>query len=331
MCAAFLRMASVGKTFPGLQLSRRFRVQNEKREGYSTMNSGNDPPDGLPGQAAADFRQRLEAWLQQFERCSQKPSRRRVHELRVFTQRLLAELAYCRRSDHLDAKALRTTKHWQKQGKKLRRALSSVREADVSLEMLARLRLESALPVRAELRPSPRCLTQIDRLEKDLERERANAAKALLGSLKEQRTALDGLHEQLVERLSAPMLRMGSRAASMMEELIAALEGEFTRLDGDNLHTFRKRVKQVRSLAEIAALGDLRAKAQAAALKKMQAATGAWRDCHVLANRARRAHADALTEILEAQADQALHKALDRCRRLLAKLGESRENIGSAF
>ncbi len=290
------------------------------------MNSRSPTPKETPcAGVQADCRQRLQAWHKLFVLCSQNPSRKRARELRVFTQRLLAEVSYCRHNEELNAKAVRTAKRWEKQGKNLRRALSSVREADACLVKLAGLR-GAAAGTSKKMCPSRRCLLQIVRLETELGRQRESAAKALLVRMKDRRASLERLQGRLMKRLSAPLQRLGSRSPSIGKELLAGLEKEFPQIESAHLHSFRKRVKQVRSIVEIAALSDPQARAQAAALKKMQGATGAWRDWQVLAAKAADSKADELAELLRVKAEQALQKALGQCRRGMVQLRGSAED-----
>jgi hypothetical protein len=172
------------------------------------------------------------------------------------------------------------------------------------------------------LHATRRCQQQIAKLECMLVGERARAAQVLSVRMRERRESLERLQGNLAARIATPIQHLGGRSTSVVGELLAALEAEFPQLEEANLHDFRKRVKQVRSLAEIAAPGDAQAHAQAAALKKMQVATGQWRDWQVLAAKADNAKSAELAELLEAKAGQALGKALGQCRRLLAKLRE---------
>ena len=107
--------------------------------------------------------------------------------------------------------------------------------------------------------------------------------------------------------------------------MIAGLLAESSTLTAENLHEFRKRVKKVRYVAEIAGTGDALATRQMAALRRMQSAAGVWHDWQTLAKMAglalRGRNKDGgLGELLETLAEESLEKALEVCRRATGRL-----------
>jgi CHAD domain-containing protein len=292
------------------------------------MNLGSLPLNGLPGAARRPQRhekwqRQCESWRQLLGECGRKPSRRRVHTLRVATLRLQAELEYCLEQPRTPAPAGRAMKRWNKQGDKLRRALQPVREADVYLAKLAGLRVSLAAPEEIQTRCSRRCLGQMEKLERRLQRVRQAAAKKLMAEIEDRRERLIRLSHDMEAALELQMpLRSGAGAVA---GLIASLAVEFPEFGADRLHEFRKRVKKVRYLAELSAGADPQAARQAVALRQMQVAIGEWHDWQVLAQKAGRAlrgrgKGNSLAELLETLTAESLQKALSLCRRLTARL-----------
>ena len=241
------------------------------------------------------------------------------------TLRLQAELEYWQREHKPDNPAERSAKRWKNEGQKLRRALRPVREADVYLGKLASLRDSLAPPLDYQPRCSRKCMKQIDELEDRLTRMRGTAAKKLVGEIDGGRERLERLSQDMETALAAQMVPAVNTATEAASALIAGLAAELPALSADNLHAFRKRVKQARYLAELSAPGDPMAARQAAALGRMQTAAGEWHDWKVLAQKARRALRDrskrsGLIELLETLAGESLQKALVLCRRLTVRL-----------
>jgi len=299
------------------------RVQNRSQECYKPMNSFSHPSRGQ-SQAAAqpDFRRQVEAWRQLLIQCGQKPSRKAVHSLRVATLRLQAGVEYWLRAQEPDAPAAGAAKRWNKQGKKLRRALNPVREADVSLARLASLRASTAGPPEGQLPCSRGCLRQIGELEQKLTETRQAAAKKLIDVIEDRRKRMERLSTEMEAALA--MSPWGCAGKDLLA-MFASLREEFPELEAETLHTYRKRLKKVRYLAEISAVGDALAARQAAILKRMQSAAGEWHDWQALASQAGRAFrgngsTSALTQLLEARAQEFLKEALGQCRRATAQL-----------
>lgn len=71
-----------------------------------------------------------------------------------------------------DATAAGPFRRWKKEGKKLRRALQPVRDADVCLARLNGLRETLGEAPGGKPKLSPRCLREMDKLERRLQERR---------------------------------------------------------------------------------------------------------------------------------------------------------------
>jgi CHAD domain-containing protein len=215
--------------------------------------------------------------------------------------------------------AARAVKRWEKAGKKLRRALGPVRDADVYMARLDGLRNPVGGATGGKPDLSPRCLREIDKLEARLEAERQSGAEELMAVLAAQSKRLNRRSLEMEETLSSGMGAKTRSTAQAALETFAELTGEFPALDATNLHAYRKRLKQALYLAEISAAADPLAKRLAAAFRKIHLAAGEWHDWQTLAGKA--AHAvpahgkqDGLAPVLEALAQGALKRAVGLCR-----------------
>src|SRR5271157_4851250 len=149
------------------------------------MRTGVHLPDPQPDAPLPDSPDRLvlhrqvEAWCAALDRCARKASRKRIHELRVATLRLQATLEFRLREQPLDAKGARAAKIWNKHGKRLRRALEPVREADAHLQKLSSLHEPVPGPDGRKPRCSSSCLLEIEELDSRIKQRRATAAESL--------------------------------------------------------------------------------------------------------------------------------------------------------
>ncbi len=290
------------------------------------MNSGLHSVDlQRAAQERPEGRSQVEAWRRLLAACGRKAGRRRVHELRVATLRLQAQLEHGLGALEAEAPAARAARRWNKQAGKLRRVLGPVRDADVYLGKLAGLHESAAGPGGARLHSSRILLRQIDALERRFARQRECAAKELMAEIADRRERLEQTSREMGAALAPQAPRMGGAGASAVRELLAGLAAEFPELSGDNLHEFRMRIKKVRYLAEIYAAADPQAGRQAAALRKMQVAAGTWHDWQTLAKKAGhlfrgREKEGGLAELLETLEEESLEKALGVCQRTMARL-----------
>jgi hypothetical protein len=298
------------------------------------MRTGSHPPDSQPDAPLPDKAERhphLETWRASLDRCARKASRKRVHDLRIATLRLQAALEYRLREQTPDADGVRAVKRWMKHGKRLRRALEPVREADVYLELLGSLRDPAPVPDGQIVHRSSCCLREIETLESRLKRRRATAAEALQAAIADHRKRLEQ-HSQQMEKTLEPH-GTGESAAQTARQFFDRLAREFPELSGRNLHAYRKQLKMVRYLAETGA--DTESVRLAKACRKMLNAAGAWHDWHVLAREAKRRLAkrgkeDGLLAVLRTVEEEALRRALDICRRHAARLVAGSCGNGSA-
>ena len=267
------------------------------------------------------WKKQFEDWRELLGRCAEKSNRKRVHALRVATLRLKAEVDF----RLLDAEATsgmgEAVQRWNKHAKKLRKVLSPVRDTDVHLELLERLRAAQD-SVRQELTAS--CIQQIDELEKGLHQERKGAEKELLKAMQERQDRLERSSRKLEEACIQETAWAETDRALLIRGIIAGLATEVNSLNAATLHEFRKQAKTARYLADISARHDSRIARQAALLKKMQNAAGKWHDLQTLADKAQDIlAADAESELvghLKTLAQQSLDTALEVCRSAVVEL-----------
>jgi CHAD domain-containing protein len=298
------------------------------------MNSAFPLPNGHPGTPLrVEELQRVEDWRQLVFECGRKPSRKRVHGLRVSTLRLQAEMEHWLRAGFEENGASRKARRWSKQADKLREALGPVREVDVFLIKLDCLRILVSGPEEAQSRISRSCLRQISLLEQSFAQRRKAAAKDLMAEIANRRERLAKSSKE-IERVHGASWVAGS-GASIVREMIAGLAAEFPDLNGDSLHALRKRIKMVRYLAEPVAAANSEMKWQVAALKRMQSAAGEWHDFQALSKKAARTFRGrhkgrGLAELLNTLAEESLEKALELCQRTMARLQKENAEEGAS-
>jgi CHAD domain-containing protein len=267
---------------------------------------------------------RLAEWRQLLERCGRKPTRKRVHSLRVVTLRIQAELEHWLSAHRQDVHGAHAVTRWGKHAEKLREALSPVREADVWIGKLAELR-RSLMGTEVYVPRSSRdCLRQIDNLEEQLKRERRAWEKKLVDEIADRRGRLEKFSRNIEGSIDGADAEESGGSEHILAQF-AEVAAAFPTLESENLHEFRKSIKTVRYLAEIFAVSDPEAGGLAALLKKMQSAIGEWHDWQELAKKARDAHGRRskhaeLAEMLETLTAESFEKAIDVCYRLTERL-----------
>jgi CHAD domain-containing protein len=273
----------------------------------------------------AGFRLDMEEWRKLLARCGRKPGRKYVHQLRVATLRLQAALEAWMSHQQTDTPGTDVVRRWLRQGKKLRRALGPVRQADVSLDKLAKVR--SWAESDADGRPvlPKECVGAIEDIERSIKQDREIAANKLVVAVDRRRKRLNRLSRKVDVALRGFAPAAESGAAEKVRGQFAVVAAEFPALDSENLHQFRKRIKKIRYLAEVFAPGDPVAALQATMLKRMTGAVGEWHDWQALTEEAARAHRGDATmataaEFLQAQAGRALAHALKLSRQLMIQL-----------
>jgi hypothetical protein len=268
--------------------------------------------------------QQLETWRKLLVRCARKPSRRSVHALRSFTLRLQVGLEFFLSRQAADPAAVRAFQHWCKDGKKLRKALEPVRDADVHLARLDSLR-RSGKASNGEKHLSTRCIREIDKLEDRLRRQRKAGINKLMDAIDARGKQLNRSSKELETALAPHMPSRVHSTAPEALRIFAELTSELPNLDAGNLHEYRKRLKQARYLVEISATADPLAKRLAAAFRRIHYTAGEWHDWQELAKKANRflpdhGKQDGLIPVLEALEEKALHRALVQCRRTAARI-----------
>ena len=267
-----------------------------------------------------DWPEQLEDWRRLLGDCRLKPTRKRVHLLRVATLRLQAQVLRWLNQygpEHPDAEI---AQRWNKQAKYLRRALGNVRAFDVHLGNLSRLRGILTADSGYQPRSCRTTLRQIDDLEIRFKRKRKDAAKSLLDSLAARYDRIQRATFDLAAALRFQQSLLPALNVHRLSEMFVSAIAAFPRLDPDSLHDFRKRLKSVRYLAELYA--DSREAIDfAATVKAMQGAIGAWHDWEELgaeASRAarRRIEGENLPELLDTIAQESLEKALALCEKV---------------
>ena len=286
----------------------------------------------IAGEAASfpdgqwEFRGQIQAWRELLRHCGRRPGRKCVHDLRVATLRLQARIEYwLSRQETGAAAAASAIRRWQSQGKKLRRALGPVRQADVSLGKLAKVRAWAEPSSERSAVFARECLGAIDEIERGVRRARDAAAKKLAAAIKQRRKRLNRLSKKLELALEEIAPAAEGDSADRLRAQIAAVNADFPELDSENLHEFRKRLKKIRYLAEIFASRDAAAAQIAATLKRMTGAVGEWHDWQTLTQEAARADRKdtgmaSTAEFLQAQAGRTFDHALKLCRQSMARL-----------
>lgn len=290
------------------------------------MNSGSLSHDAQPNAIALlEFLRQVEAWRQLLAQFDKKADRKRVHDLRAITLRLQSKLGYWLHEPDLESVSERAIRRWAAQGEKLRRALGPVRATDVCLGRLRSLRISATKPGESQLKLTPECIRQIDKLERRLNEKRRIAARKLIDVMEKRRSRLEKLSRKMESALpiSAPW-PCGCSEGTVLE-LIVALAGEFPKLDSGKLHEYRKGIRRLRYVAEISAAKDPRVQRQVTALKEMQTAAGEWHDWQALAKEAGRLlrgeeKMGDLVKLLRVLESNSLQRALSLCHFSMVEL-----------
>jgi CHAD domain-containing protein len=176
------------------------------------------------------------------------------------------------------------------------------------------------------LRSNKDCFRQIGELKGRLKAKRKQWEKKLIAEIERRHDKLEeaALQTEIVPpgMTGAGRVTVGYAGSAQIAEQFASVVQRFSSLDADNLHEFRKSIKKVRYMAEIFAAQDPAAGRQASAIRKMQSAIGEWHDWQAMAKREgeARGRREALAELLETLAREALEKALATCERQTAGL-----------
>ena len=242
-----------------------------------------------------------------------KPKPRGVHKLRTTIRRVEALLP------EGDGTQTRAERRVRKQLARVRRRAGKVRDADVHLQALRGLDLDSDA---AEARKV---------VSDALEKQRAKREKKLVRTLAEERDR--GIVKRLREVAATAVV---GRQATDEGRVLATVADDFARalreaapLGSETLHELRIHTKRLRYVAE-AALPAPNAARAVAELKRVQDAIGTWHDWTTLMERGRKAlgerEATALLAAIGVRADAALVKALSATTRAEGRL----QAIGAA-
>jgi len=297
------------------------------------MNSGAAKPRRTSrATAAPGWTQQLEDWQASLAACGDKPTRKRVHLLRVATLRLQAQIHYWltqHENDHPEAPiALR----WNKEAKHLRRALGAVRAYDVHLARLSEVRSILTAASGYQPRTSRATLRQLDDLEGRIKDDRKSAMRDLKQELAVRHDRLDRAASAMAVLAGSPRAPLHALTDSDLSAMFTQAAASFSHSDPDSLHDFRKHLKGVRYLAELAASGP-ESHQLAASVKIMQGAIGDWHDWEELSVYAkrmlRRKEAAELFNELDILMSESLQNALTICTEITAHLlpGSSPEQV----
>jgi CHAD domain-containing protein len=247
--------------------------------------------------------------------CRRKPTRKRVHLLRVSTLRLQAQVGYWLEGHESDHPSASIAKHWNREAKHLRRALGAVRAFDVHLGKLSLLRDLLTTESGYEPRSSRESLRQIDVLEERFKRDRRSATKDLEETLEERHGKLERTAKAMAaEPTLHPVLQ--TLTLHRLWSMFADAASGFSKQNPDSLHDFRKRLKSVRYLTELAPASE-EVLQLASTVRAMQGAIGEWHDWEELSIYAarvlRRKETADLSQQLETLIAESLERALTLC------------------
>jgi CHAD domain-containing protein len=271
--------------------------------------------------ATTSIHDRLGDWRQLVDRCARKPTRKRVHALRVITLRVQAELEIdLAELPHASHQAQAILK-FNRLGEKLRKALGPVRELDVWLGKL--LGLRASLTQAGDYTPpsTRECLRQLERFELRLKEKRRPLEKKLVAAISKRKDSFANAADEVDSLLGGMRTDGGADAAHTILGQFAEIARDFPTFNEQNLHEFRKRIKMVRYLAEIHE-GDAACGMIASQMKKLQSAIGEWHDWQDLSHEVRhgRSKNKDAAELLGSIAAESLELALVVCRQITDKL-----------
>jgi len=271
------------------------------------------------------LRDRVAAWRELLDECGRKPTRKRVHALRVVTLRIQAELEYQVADLPHASHQVQATLRFGKLAEKLRGVLAPVRELDVWIGKLQRLRASLIQGTGYVPRSTHECIRQIGKLEDRLKKRRRSAAQKLVAQITKHRWDRVLAGDEIEELASDHVQGSDSHMSDTILNQFAAIAKVFAEFNEENLHDFRKRIKKVRYLAEIHQDSDNACAQIAVLVKKAQTAIGEWHDWQVLARsmqHTRRRRDVELEELLESLASERFEQAIGVCHATRARLLE---------
>jgi hypothetical protein len=239
--------------------------------------------------------------------------------------RIAVALEYGLQEQAPEPAAERAFKCWEKEGKKLRRALRRVRDADVYLARLDGLRETHGVAAEGEVELSPRCLAELEKLANRLKERREAGIGKLMALLEDRGKRLNRLSREMEAAFAPRLPASATSIAQAALKIFSELTRDLPKLDSANLHEYRKRLKPALYLAQGSAAADALAGQLAAAFRRIHLAAGEWHDWQMLAEEAGRilpGHGklgkggqDGLLPVLQRMEEGALKRALGHCRR----------------
>ena len=286
--------------------------------GASTSRRTKSAPARVP-----DWPRQVENWQTLLFECRCKPTRKRIHLLRVATLRLQAQLRCWLDEQVSGDPSSHIAQRWAKEARYLRRALGSVRAFDVHLAKLSQLRGLLTADSGYQPRTSRVALRQLDELEARFKRDRKDSTKILKDTLAARHAQLEHAAIKLADLTEVGVALLQSLTTARLTAMLTDAVSVFSSLSPESLHDFRKRLKSVRYLSELATTGP-GTLAIAAAVKSMQVVIGEWHDWEELSIYARRVFrrkdAPELTAELESLVEHSLEKALAVCTQITGEI-----------
>jgi CHAD domain-containing protein len=285
------------------------------------------------GAESQSLRDRLTVWRELLAECMHKPARKRVHSLRVVTLRIQAEVEHEVKDLPAASHEAQAMLRFGKLANKLRDALGVVRELDVWIGKLRKLRESLSGTVEYVPRSTRETIRQIARLEDRLARKRERAGLKLAVEIKKRHQDLLSAAQDLEGGASGRAHEVDANQAAMLLEEFTQTAADFPVFDESNLHDFRKRIKTIRYLAEVHH-ADPGCERIAAQMRKAQSAVGEWHDWQVLArtaSRGKHAKAAEVAELLNNLAAEAYESAISICHGVVLKMSDLNKGGGAGF
>ena len=276
---------------------------------------------------------RVSSWRELVERCERKPTRKRVHALRVATLRIQAELA-----DELNdlpraSREAQAMLRFAKLADKVRDALGSVRELDVWIGKLRGLCESLQDTMEYVPRSTRESIHQIERLEERLTKKRERAGLKLVAKIETRRDDLLQSVQDVEKATRDETDQVDTAQGARLLKEFAGIVAEFPVFDEGNLHGFRKKIKKIRYLAERYPADPLSQRI-AVQVKKAQDAIGEWHDWQVLARTAghgKHAKDVEAVELLSSMTAEAFETAVGTCQRVIRRLADLERGGGAGL
>ena len=275
------------------------------------------------------FSDRVLSWRELVERCGRKPTRKRVHALRVVTLKLQVEVEIELNELPSASHEARAMMRFSRLAEKLRHALGIVRELDVWMSKLSGLRESLSGTMTYVPRSNRESGRQLERLERRLMRKRERAEAKLVREIAKRQDALLLAATHLQRSTGACVVLNDEEQALKLLKEYAGIVADFPDLGEENLHDFRKRIKRIRYLAERNGSDPLCGRI-AAQMQDAQSAIGEWHDWQVLARTARHGkHAKDVEaiELLTSLTAEAFEEAIATCDLVLRSMGEQEREL----